>query len=88
MLPKDERRRLKEIEDQLAGDDPKLAQRLSGANSMRLAWARLNPRLVLVIATALLALLCLVLGEGAGFFLAGVLAVMIFVFRNWRVQSE
>ena len=88
MLPRDERRRLREIEQQLAGDDPKLARRLSETSYWRRVWALLTPRIALAVVAAFLAVMCLFLGEGGGFFSASAVALVVFVSRDWQVRLD
>ncbi|MGW1681238.1 DUF3040 domain-containing protein [Saccharopolyspora sp. NPDC002376] len=88
MLPRDERRRLKEIENQLMGDDPKLARRLTETSALRRLWLQLSPRMLLVLVAATLAVMCLFLGEGGGMFLSAALALVAFVSRNWQIRVE
>ncbi|MDA3648500.1 DUF3040 domain-containing protein [Saccharopolyspora indica] len=88
MLPKDERRRLKEIENQLMGEDPKLARRLTETSSLRRLWLQLSPRSLLVLVAAVLAVLCLFLGEGGGMFFSAVLAVLVFASRKYQIRLE
>lgn len=88
MLPKDERRRLKEIENQLTGDDPKLARRLSETSAMRRLWLQLSPRTLLVLVAAVLAVLCLFLGEGGGMFFSAVVALIAFAFQKCQIRLE
>lgn len=88
MLPREERRRLREIEHQLIGDDPKLARRLTDTGLLRRVWARFGLYMALAAVSAVLAVVCLFLGDGAGLFLCGALAVVLLVFRNWHFQAE
>lgn len=88
MLPRHERRRLDEIEQQLCHEDPEFARRLTtkGALPQFLVW--LSPLRALAVAAAILALLCLFLGEGAAFFTTGALAAGLLLFNDWRIKAE
>ncbi|MGW3470617.1 DUF3040 domain-containing protein [Saccharopolyspora sp. NPDC000995] len=88
MLPRDERRRLREIEQQLIGDDPKLARRLTETSPWRRLWALMSPRMALVLFAAIIAVACLFLGEGGGVLSAGALAAIVFLSRNWQIHLE
>ncbi|MER7012506.1 DUF3040 domain-containing protein [Saccharopolyspora sp. NPDC000359] len=88
MLPRDERRRLREIETQLMGDDPKLARRLTETSALRRLWLQLSPRMLLVLVASFLAVMCLFLGEGGGMFFSAVLAVLAFASRTWQIRLE
>ncbi len=88
MLPRDERRRLREIEQQLIGDDPKLARRLTETSVWRQVWAHMSPRMLLVVFTLIVAVMCLFLGEGGGVFTAGALAAIVIITRNWQLRLE
>jgi DUF3040 family protein len=88
MLPRDERRRLREIEQQLIGDDPKLARRLTETSVLRQVWAHMSPRMLVAALAVAIAVLCLFLGEGGGVFAAGALAAILIVTRNWQIRLE
>ncbi|PKW15769.1 DUF3040 domain-containing protein [Saccharopolyspora spinosa] len=88
MLPRDERRRLREIEQQLIGDDPKLARRLTETSLWRRLWALMSLRMALVVFSAVIAVVCLFLGEGGGVLSAGVLAAIAFLSRTWQIRLE
>ncbi|MCI2424219.1 DUF3040 domain-containing protein [Saccharopolyspora sp. K220] len=88
MLPRDERRRLREIEQQLIGDDPKLARRLTESSALRRVWAHMSPRVALAAVSAFIAVLCLLLGEGGGVFTAGAVAVLAVISRNWQIRLD
>ncbi|MEV6232386.1 DUF3040 domain-containing protein [Saccharopolyspora shandongensis] len=88
MLPRDERRRLREIEQQLIGDDPKLARRLTETSTWRRIWALMSPRMTLAVFAALVAVVCLFLGEGGGVLAAGTLAAVVFFSRDWHIRLE
>ncbi|MGP4021580.1 DUF3040 domain-containing protein [Saccharopolyspora sp. 5N708] len=88
MLPRDERRRLREIEQQLIGDDPKLARRLTETSLWRQVWAHMSPRTALAVFASFIAVLCLFLGEGGGVFTAGALAALVVISRNWQIHLD
>ncbi|GAA4883702.1 DUF3040 domain-containing protein [Saccharopolyspora cebuensis] len=88
MLPKDEQRRLREIEQQLSTDDPKLARRLGETGPIERVRAGLSLTTVLGALAAVLAVACLFLGEGAGMFTATVLAVVLFALRRWSMMPH
>lgn len=83
MLPRDERRRIEQIEKGLSMQDPEFADRLRQAELP----GRSRVRLVLGIASAVLAVLCMLLGEVAGFLLTGVLAALLLSLRGWRLVA-
>ncbi|NHD16843.1 MULTISPECIES: DUF3040 domain-containing protein [Actinopolyspora] len=88
MLDRDERRRLDEIEQHLSGDDPDLAELMTG-NSPHVSFrGKLTPRTVLIAFSYGCALLCLLLGAGGGFFLGAALATVLLGLRDWRLHSE
>ncbi|MBQ6642256.1 MAG: DUF3040 domain-containing protein [Saccharopolyspora sp.] len=83
MLPRDERRRIEQIEKGLSMQDPEFADRLRQAELP----GRSRVRLVLGIVSAVLAVLCMLLGEVAGFLLTGVLAALLLSLRGWRLVA-
>ncbi len=83
MLPRDERRRIAEIEKGLSMQDPDFADRLRQAELP----GRSRLRLVLGIVSAVVAVLCMLLGEVAGFLLTGVLAALLLSLRGWRLLA-
>ncbi|WP_019854159.1 DUF3040 domain-containing protein [Actinopolyspora mortivallis] len=87
MLDRDERRRLDEIERHLTGDDPGLAERMNGRASHPSFRGALRPRTALVVFTYTCAALCLLLGEGGGFFLGVALATALIALHDWRVYA-
>ncbi|CAM02657.1 Protein of unknown function (DUF3040) [Saccharopolyspora erythraea NRRL 2338] len=87
MLPRHERRRLEEIEDQLSIEDPEFARALTDPSLRRWSPRRVPPRLVLGLLSALLAVLCLFLGEGGAFVSAGILAVVLIAVRDWSFRT-
>ncbi|GAA0503429.1 hypothetical protein GCM10009545_01360 [Saccharopolyspora thermophila] len=88
MLPRDERRRLKEIENQLMGEDPKLARRLTDTSLLTRVRAHMSPRMLLALVAIILAVLCLFLGEGWGVLAAGSLAAAALVSRHWQIRFD
>ena len=54
-----------------------------------LGWlfSRLSALRVLGLVAAILAVLCLLLGEGAGFLVAGVLAGALFLIERWQIRA-
>lgn len=64
MLPREERRRLQEIEQQLADDDPRLARKMSQTSTVGYLRARLSTPNLLAVFSGVLAIICLSLGEG------------------------
>ncbi len=87
MLPRDERRRLAEIEHQLSHEDPQFARKLTCRRRRRKARARVSLPTGLAVSSAGIALLCLVLGEVTGFVLAAVLSAALILLRAWDVKS-
>ncbi|SDP30470.1 Protein of unknown function [Actinopolyspora xinjiangensis] len=87
MLDRHERRRLDEIEHQLSGDDPQLAELMTGEASPAPRKLRLKPRTWIIAFSYACALLCLLLGEGAGFFLGVALATVMLGLHDWRMRA-
>ncbi|GAB3545509.1 hypothetical protein J2S53_000990 [Actinopolyspora lacussalsi] len=87
MLDRYERRRLDEIEHQLSGDDPHLAELMSNEGSRRSRGLRFNLRTGIIVFSYACALLCLVLGEGAGFFLGVALATVMIGLYDWTMRA-
>lgn len=88
MLPRNERRSLEKIEDRLNIDDPEFARKLTDSRLTRWSLRKLPPRVVLEAASAGTAGVCVVLGEGAGFFLAGALAAVMITTRKCGIRVE
>ncbi|MEU6132962.1 DUF3040 domain-containing protein [Saccharopolyspora sp. NPDC047091] len=86
MLPRHERRRIAEIEKGLVLQDPDFADRLRRAELP--GRARPGVRVVLGCVAVVAALLCMVLGEVAGFLLAGLLATVLLAARDWRLLTS
>lgn len=85
VLRKHERRKLEEIENQLKAD-PELVRSMGGAHPRWLP-SKSSPSAVLGSFSAILAALCLFLGEGAGFAAAGALAALLLSSRMWHVHT-
>ncbi|SFT08398.1 DUF3040 domain-containing protein [Saccharopolyspora flava] len=85
MLRRHELRILGEMERQLAGDDPALADRMTSTRIPFRAW--LTRRRAFALAVAALSLLCLALGEGAAFFTTALLAAALLLTRDWTFRS-
>lgn len=64
MLPREERRRLQEIEQQLADEDPRLARKMDQTSTAGYLRARLSTPNLLAVFSGVLAVICLFLGEG------------------------
>ncbi|GAA2795094.1 DUF3040 domain-containing protein [Saccharopolyspora taberi] len=86
MLPRHERRRLEEIEDQLSTEDPEFARTLTDPSLRRWKLRRVPPRLAVGVLCGALAIVCLFLGEGGSFAAAGVLSVVLILLRDWQVD--
>lgn len=88
MLRRHERRLFDAIEQRLRSEDPGLARRMARAHALvrTLAWFTLARALGSV--AAFLALVSLVLAEGAAFLIVGSLAAALFACSGRRVQSE
>lgn len=84
MLPREERRRIAEIEEGLSRQDPDFADRLRNAELPR---RRVPVQLLLGVLSAVVAVLCVLLGEAIGFLLASVLAAGLLASRGWRVVA-
>lgn len=65
MLPREERRRLQEIEQRLADDDPRFARRMGQRTMAGYLRARMSLRATLAVISGILAIVCLFLGDGA-----------------------
>lgn len=86
MLPRDERRRLREIEQQLVDEDPKLARRLSQTSTFGYLRARVSARMTLAACAGVLSLMCLFLNEGAAALTAAALTGLLLISRTWRIE--
>lgn len=86
MLPRDERRRLREIEQQLVDEDPKLARRLSQTSTFGYLRARVSARMALAACAGVLSLMCLFLNEGAAALTAAALTGFLLISRTWRIE--
>lgn len=86
MLPRDERRRLREIEQQLVDEDPRLARRLSQTSTLGYLRARVSVRMAVAACTGALAIMCLFLNEGAAALTSAALAGLLLISRTWRIE--
>ncbi|RRO19950.1 DUF3040 domain-containing protein [Saccharopolyspora rhizosphaerae] len=86
MLPRDERRRLREIEQQLVDEDPRLARKLSQTSTLGYLRARVSVRLVAAAFAGVLAIMCLFLDEGVAALTSAALAGLLMISRTWRVE--
>jgi len=84
MLPREERRRIAQIEQGLSEQDPAFADRLRNAGLPR---RRVSGWLVLGVLAAVVAVVCVLLGEAVGFFLSAVLAAALLSSRTWSVVA-
>ena len=87
MLPRDERRRLEEIESQLSLEDPEFTYRMGARSTRRWVLRTVSPRMALGVVAAFIAVLCLILGEGLAFAEAGVLATLVILSRKWDIRT-
>ncbi len=87
MLPRDERRRLEEIETQLSVEDPDFTRRMSAGDARRALLKGVSPRLAAAIGVAGLAALCLILNEGVAFLEASILSTALFLSRKWDIRA-
>lgn len=88
MLPRDEQRRLREIERQLVDDDPRLARRLSQTSMFGYVQAHVSARLAMVACAGVLSIMCVFLNEGAAALTAAALAGILLISRNWRLGLD
>lgn len=84
MLPDRDQQRLNEIEQELRSD-PDFARRFHEA---RRRMPRLTSTRTLAAVAAAAALLCLALGEGTGFTVAGLLAAVLFFCHGWSIRAR
>lgn len=87
MLSRRERRCLEDIETGLLADDPDLAEKLTGPESVRL-YPRPRAVRFLTILSVSLALMCAYLGEGAGWITSSGLAVAVILLKDWQLRAE
>ena len=87
MLPREERRRLQEIEQQLADDDPRLARKMNQTSTVGYLRARLSVRTLLAVVSGVLAVVCLVLGEGGAMVTAVVLVGLLLVANKFELRA-
>ncbi|MFR9729852.1 DUF3040 domain-containing protein [Saccharopolyspora sp. MS10] len=85
MLPRHERRRIAEIERGLSLQDPDLAHLLR--ESELPGRPRWGARTALGTLAAVAAVLCVLLGEAAGFVSAGLLATALLAGRDWWLSA-
>lgn len=78
-----EQRLLAEIENRLTLDDPEFARAFSGDDLATATPGR--KRLVLGVLTGLLAALCLLINDAAGFALCTTLSAILIGTRTWHV---
>lgn len=83
-----ERRLLDQIERELRAGDPGFAERMTHARPLTRVRAWMSFHRALGVVAAFLALLCLVLGEGAGFIVSGLLACALLVSSGWKLRTE
>jgi hypothetical protein len=88
MFRRYERRQLAEIERQLCAEDPVLARKLTDIRPLTRVLTWLSACRALAVATAALSILCLFLGDGAGFLTTAVLAGALLMLNGWTVQAE
>lgn len=88
MLPRHEKRLLAEIEHQLCVDDPDLGRRLADTRVLPRIFGWLSAVRVLALIAAFLAVVCVLVGEGSGFVMAGVLAGVLLWFSGRGFQIE
>lgn len=88
MLPRNERRRLEEIEDRLSAEDPDFVRKLTDPSATRWSLREVSPRVFLEIVAGSSAVLCLFLAEGAGFVTAGALATVLFAVRKYGLRVD
>ncbi|MEB3369206.1 DUF3040 domain-containing protein [Saccharopolyspora mangrovi] len=86
MLPRDERRRLREIEQQLVDEDPRLARRLSQTSTLGYLRARVSVRMAVAACAGVLAITCLFLNEGAAALTSAALTGLLLISRTWRIE--
>ncbi|RRO20711.1 DUF3040 domain-containing protein [Saccharopolyspora rhizosphaerae] len=86
MLQPHERRILGEMERQLRTEDPGLAGEMAKPRSRFRTW--LNTRRALGLASASLAVLCLVLGEAAAFVTTALVATALLMLNGWTFRSR
>jgi hypothetical protein len=86
MLPRDERRRLQEIEQQLADDDPRLARKMNQTSTLGYLRARLSVRTLLAAVFGVLAVVCLFLGEGGAMATAVVTTGLLLLANTFQLR--
>ncbi|WP_263253402.1 DUF3040 domain-containing protein [Saccharopolyspora rosea] len=88
MLRRHEKRLLDEMERRLRADDPEFADRMTRVRPVAWLLARMSPPRWIALVAGALAVLCLVLHEGAAFVAAAALAAALLVFGDWTVRTE
>ena len=88
MLPREERRRLQEIEQQLADDDPRLARKMNQTSTVGYLRARLSGRTLLAVISGVLAVICLILGEGGAMVTAVVTVGLLLLANNFELRAR
>ncbi|RRO14097.1 DUF3040 domain-containing protein [Saccharopolyspora rhizosphaerae] len=83
-----ERRLLDQIERELRVADPGFAERMTRARPLTRVRAWMSFHRALGVVAAFLALLCLVLGEGAGFIVSGLIAGALLVSTGLKLRTE
>lgn len=81
-----EQRLLAEIENRLTIDDPEFARAFSSTDLTTAAPGR--GRLVLGVLTGVLAAICLLINDAAGFALCTTLSAVLITTRSWHVWSS
>jgi hypothetical protein len=87
MLPRHERRRLEEIESRLRVEDPEFVRTLTEAGGNRFSLKGISLRTALGLVSALLAVICVFVGEGGAFLMAATLAAVLILTRKWHVLA-
>ncbi|WP_084210531.1 DUF3040 domain-containing protein [Pseudonocardia acaciae] len=88
VLSEREQQALDEIERGISSDDPRLAAALRRSRVSRQAWwTRLVHDMVIVF-SAMLAILCVVLGQVGAGFVAGLFAAVVVVVRRRRFPAR
>ena len=88
MLPREERRRLQEIEQQLADDDPRLARKMNQTSTVGYLRARLSVRTLLAVVSGVLAMVCLILGEGGAMVTATVTVGLLLLANKFELRAR
>ncbi|WP_158628592.1 DUF3040 domain-containing protein [Saccharopolyspora rhizosphaerae] len=83
-----ERRRLKKIARQLSSDDPEFAHRMTTPRPLSKLVGWMTAWRALGVLAAFFALLCLVLGQAAEFFIAALTSALLLVYASWRQRDR